>query len=324
MQPRDLPPPAELHATMDKLVAAGLAAPGCRPVPLAGGVDNHAVRVGGTDGRELIVKVPVPGRIPRYAVAAWAAQQLAAADVPVPIPLWQTDDFTVEPLCPGRPLAATTDRAVAVRAAEQAGLILRRIHSVQVTGYGRLTLDGSAEHASVEAWLLHPPSQESGHGLLRALTPVVTTALRVRAPLVAGVPARLLHGDWTARHVLHTDSVVTGVIDLESVRGGDPLADVAGWSLQEPACLTQALASTYFTNPPEKHQRTVLAMYRVRIALFLLAFHASRGQEDLVTLRGHQIAADLQDLAAGQPRLVPRVLQLTAPRTSPGPQGVHR
>ncbi|MFJ8630984.1 phosphotransferase family protein [Streptomyces sp. NPDC093568] len=309
---------------IDKLVAAWLVAPGCRPVWLSGGVDNHAFRVDGADGRELIVKVPTPGRIPRYAVAAWAAKQLTAADVPVPVPLWQTDNFAVETFCPGRSLGATTDRGVAVRAAEQAGLILRRIHSVQVTGYGRLTLDGWAEHASIEAWLLRPPSQTSGHGLLRALTPVVTTALRVRAPLVAGVPARLLHGDWTARHVLHADSGITGVIDLESVRGGDPLADVAGWSLQEPGYLTEALASSYFTDPPDQQQRTVLAMYRVRIALFLLAFHASHGEEDLATLRGHQIAADLQDLAAGQPRLVPRILQLSAPRTSSGPQGVHR
>ncbi|MEU9168530.1 aminoglycoside phosphotransferase family protein [Streptomyces sp. NPDC048420] len=324
MQPSDLPPPTELQATLDRLVADGLAAPGCRPVPLTGGVDNHAFRVEGANGRELIVKVPVPGRIPRYAIAAWAATELAAANVPVPVSLWQTDDFAVETLCPGRPLGSTTDRAVAVRAAEQAGMILRRIHSVPVTGYGRLRADGSVEHTSIEAWLLRTPSQDSGHGLLHALTPVVTTALRVRAPLVAGVSARLLHGDWTARHVLHTDTTITGVIDLESVRGGDPLADVAGWSLQEPGYLTEALASTYFTHPPEKHQRTVLAVYRVRIALFLLAFHASRGQEDLVTLRGHQIAADLQDLAAGQPRLVPRILQLSATRTSPGPQGVPR
>lgn len=321
MRPDDRPLPPEPTAVTGTLAASGLVAPDCLLRPFGGGIDNHVFLVHSTDGRELIVKVPAPGRRPRYAVSAWAARQLAAVGVPAPQPMLHADHFMVETRCPGRPLIATADRWMAARIALQAGRLLRDIHDVPVTGYGRLSPGGAAEHARIEAWLLRRPTFAAPvNGGLCDLVETVTDVLRQHVPLVADAPARLLHGDWTSRHVLHAHAEITGVVDLESVRGGDPLADVAGWSLQEPAYLTEALASSYFAAPPDEHQLTALVVYRLRIALFLLAFHTRCGEEYLVRLRAQQITTDLQDLADGRPHLVPRVL---AP-TPPLPQQPHR
>ncbi|MCT9080445.1 phosphotransferase family protein [Streptomyces fulvoviolaceus] len=301
-------------AVSDTLAAAGLTTSGCPLLPFGGGIDNHVFLVHGTGGRELIVKVPAPGRRPRYAVAAWAAAQLAAVGIPAPKPVWHADHILVETRCPGRPLIATTNRGVAARFAYEAGQLLRQVHDVPVTGYGRLSPDGTAEHPRIETWLLRPPTPaEPVSGTLRNLMEKVTAVLRTYAPLVADAPSRLLHGDWTARHVLHTRTQITGVVDLESVRGGDPVADVAGWSLQEPAYLTEALASGYFAAPPDEHRLTVMVVHRLRIALFLLAFHTRCGEDYLVKLRAQQIINDLDDLANGRPRLVPRLLAPAPP-----------
>ena len=297
------------------LAAAGVTGPHAPLVPLAGGQDNdvYATRAA---GRELVVKAPRSGRV-RYGVAAWAAAQLVAVGVPAPRVVGYRDRLLVETRCPGMPLHeyrpchdgfGGSATPLAVEVATAAGHLLRRVHTVPVHGYGRLDTTGVGLRPSLGSWILHLPPLPSDTGAdLYALRGQAQQVLRHHLHLLQSVPAALLHGDWTARHVIVDDGRITGIVDLESVRGGDPLADLAGWSLQEPRDLTGALFGGYFTGTPSGADRMRLALYRIRIAAAMLAPHVAHGEHAQLALRTAQLHADLADLSCGQPATLPAI-----------------
>ncbi|WFE26186.1 aminoglycoside phosphotransferase family protein [Solwaraspora sp. WMMD791] len=280
---------------------------------LCGGADNRLYSATTAHG-PVMIKLR-RHQAARYNVAAWASATLAAAGVPVPRILWFDQHSCVETRCPGLPLAdpagdvnlAAADTAVA----RQAGRLLRRVHATAVDGFGQLDADGHGRHPSMRSWLLGGrtcaiPSRIAGVSL-PALEARTHHALIQHARNCDGVAARLVHGDWAARHVIADAGRVTGLVDLESVRGADPLTDLAGWSLQEPPELTTALFDGYFDQPPSLQIRYRLTVYRLRIATSLLHWHAHQGNPQTVRLRAAQLAADLDDLDHGAPRAIPRL-----------------
>ncbi|MFC0532065.1 phosphotransferase family protein [Phytohabitans kaempferiae] len=297
-------PDVELTAV---LATAGVTGPHTALVPLAAGEDNQ-VYATAVAGRDLVVKAARTSRV-RSGVAAWAAVQLAAVGVPAPTVLGYRGRLLVETRCPGNPLDQHhADHAQSAELAAQAGRLLRRIHTVPVRGYGRLDTVGVGLRPCLHSWLLQlPPLPTTATADMQALRAQALQALRHHLPLLAGVPAVLLHGDWTARHVIVKDGRISGVVDLESVRGGDPLADLAGWSLQEPAELTHGLYTGYFTTAPDPPTRMRLALYRVRIAAAMLAQHVAKAEPTQLTLRTAQLQADLADLSCQQPAAHPRI-----------------
>ncbi|MGH3752872.1 MAG: phosphotransferase [Pseudonocardiaceae bacterium] len=189
------------------------------------------------------------------------------------------------------------------------GRVLRKVHSLPVVGFGRLDPTSRAPHVTLAAWLTGqqrpplptPPDSRASLGTRAA------AALRELAPSLSPRPPCLLHGDWVARHVLTHGRRVTGIIDLESVRGGDPMADLAGWSLQEPADLTEALFGGYRLDCPDEDTCLRLVLHRIRIGLALTRYHHTTGRWDRAQLHAEQIEADLNDLDAGHLRPVPRI-----------------
>ncbi len=301
---------AAIDAELDIVLAAAGRAAGHTPlVALPGGRDNrlYATAAG---GRELVVKVPRTSRRVRYAVAAWVAARLADTGIPAPIVLGYSDRLSVETRCPGSPLD-DPDRPPHISnhdLAAAAGRLLRRIHALPVGGFGRLDAHGVGLRPTLQSWLPQlPPLPPTAPPDLHALRAQVQQVLRHHAPRLPASPARLLHGDWTARHIITNDAAITGVVDLESVRGGDPLADLAGWSLQEPAPHTAGLLAGYFDQPPDQAARTVLVIYRLRIAACLLVHHVTDNDVAGVALRTAQLHADLADLSCGQPAATPRI-----------------
>lgn len=294
------------------LAAAGLPARRGGLTRIGGGIDNIVFATETTDGRPLVVKVRRHHRRARYDVAAWVARQLATAGVPTPQILWHDQDVCIETRCPGRPLASVDDKPSPeqdLAATTAAGELLRRLHTVPIRGFGRLDATGTGTHLSLRAWLLRPPpacSSTADDDLL-ALTQRVRRVLRAGVQRIPEAPPRLLHGDWTARHVLAESGRVTGVVDLESARGGDPLADLAGWSLQESPSITAALLVGYFPHPTDATTLTTLVLHRLRIAASLLHYHAAHSGTDQACVLARQIEADLEDLSAGEPALAPRI-----------------
>jgi aminoglycoside phosphotransferase (APT) family kinase protein len=298
------------------LTAAGITEPHTPLVPLACGEDNqvYATRAA---GRDLVVKTARTTRT-RAGVAAWAAARLAAAGVPAPAVLGHAGRLLVETRCPGTPLDqyhthhGHASLVPPADLAAAAGRLLQRLHTVRVRGYGRLDTNGVGLRPTLHSWLLHlPPLPTGTNPDLHALRTQALQVLRHHMTQLATAPAVLLHGDWTARHIIVHNGHVAGVVDLESVRGGDPLADLAGWSLQEPVELTDGLFAGYFTHPPDRPARTRLALYRVRIAAAMLARHVTHAEHEQMTLRTAQLQADLAGLSCQQPAARPSVTPTT-------------
>ncbi|HET6481707.1 MAG TPA: phosphotransferase [Actinoplanes sp.] len=298
--------PGDIDAAVaDILEAAGLGAGHAPLVARHGGLD-HTVYATRTPKHRLLVKTVAvgPGRLP---AAAWAAATLAAAGIPVPRVLGYTSRVCVETRCPGRALDTMDDLPVIGAVAAGAGALLRRVHAITVSGFGRLDAAGRGTHPDLRAWLLDRRPPPASATSWRALLDEVHHTLAEHAGRLAAAGARLLHGDWAARHVIAADGRVTGLVDLASVRGGDPLTDLAAWSLQESAALTRALFAGYFRTPPDEAARTALTLYRLRIAASLLAVHSVGNDTVRTMLRARQLRADLEDLARGTPRTAPRI-----------------
>ena len=287
------------------LEAAGLET-GHTPLAAQPGGLDHTVYATRTPQHRLLVKtVPVgPGRFPS---SAWAADTLAAAGIPAPRVLGYTCWVCVETRCPGRSLDTTVDLPSMGALATAAGALLRRVHAIGVNGFGRLDATGRGTHPDLRAWLLDRRPPPASAKPWRQLLDQVHHTLTGYAGRLPDTGAGLLHGDWAARHVITADGRITGLVDLASVRGGDPLTDLAAWSLQEPAALTRAHFAGYFPTPPDHGARTVLTLYRLRIAASLLAVHTTGNDITGTLLRVRQLGADLTDLNRGTPRAIPRV-----------------
>jgi phosphotransferase family enzyme len=201
-------------------------------------------------------------------------------------------------------------RPAVVRAATEAGGLLRRVHSIAVRGYGRLTSAGTGPHLS-----LH----ESLSGLTDGLRPdptggLATTACKAVSNNVwrlADKGARLLLGDCAARHIFFNTAtgMISGFIDLESARGGHPLADVAGFSVREHPQVARALLSGYFPTGIGIDDLWALTIHRVRIATFLLLFHARRYEHAVIRRFVDCLAADLAAITSETPTALPAHLQ---------------
>lgn len=324
--------PPDDAAIIGVLAAAGIPLASEGLVPHPGGTDSYVFTACHADGRPLMVKVARHPRS-RYDTTAWAAVTMAAAGIPVPDVLWHNQRVCVETRCPGQALAPETagqdtvtvqpPDAVSSGAAVTAGRILRRLHTVPAIGFGRLDPAGRSLYGSLHDWLLasppYAPPTPGGVGLGK-LTGTVHAVLRNHLHRLPEVAPQLLHGDCGARHVIVCDGNVTGLVDLESVRGGDPLADIAGWSLHEHPDLTASMLSGYFPQPPDTATRWALTLYRLRIAAALLCFHLRSGEPARARLRAAQIRADLDDVAAGTPRLIPLVTPTSLIKEPPCPE----
>ena len=288
------------------------------PRHLARGYDNTVLSVTTTDGRALVVRVAVGGRA-RFDVAHAAGQRAARHQIPVPAVLWHDQHTCVETRLPGTDLtaAAGLDPLTRLAAAAHAGRLLRRWHTIKAVGFGPLDTHCRGRHTSAAGWLLALP-ERAATGLHPKTFERAAHVLGDHARTTPTPSSRLLHGDLAARHLLSNGSgTITGMIDLDSARAGDPLSEIAGWTLRGPCELQQALIDAYFAAPPTDEQRHRIALYRVRIALSLLAFHTARGDKSYAAALARLLTGDLGDLAADRPRLLPRPLP-------PGAQNVYR
>ncbi|MGP4029675.1 phosphotransferase family protein [Actinomadura sp. 3N407] len=316
------PPLPAGEALAARIRSAGIPLDRTGLTPYVSGADNAVFAARTVDGRHLIIKVPLRAA-PRYATAAWAAEALTAHGVPAPRVLrhyvWEGGAVCVESRCPGLPLTGTpcrldtTDATLsesAMRAALHAGALLRVAHRITVGGYGKLTPPGTGHHHSLTASIRHDLSRrlsaDPTGGLATCARQLVTDNLwRLRDP-----GPHLLLGDCAARHIFHHPDTgqVSGFIDLESARGGDPLADLAGFSVREHRDLARALLEGYFPDGATVDQTWALTLHRTRIATHLMLFHLTRREyrpaehlAELLTADLHAITTETPTVLSAQP-----------------------
>lgn len=199
--------------------------------PLLGGVDTatYALRLAGRGGvREYVVRVfrdqeGDPSAIARRDYAALTAVASAITIAPRPIHLDASGDLIGEPLMvmtrlPGRPLPPTDPADSWLRQMADA------LATVHATPQDRLPADVRREEPAAERlarMLSRRPEQTDP--LWDAVAAVLPDALR----RLRGNPPTLVHGDFWFGNTIWERGTLTGIVDWDGARIGDPARDVA-------------------------------------------------------------------------------------------------
>ncbi|MBA2813627.1 aminoglycoside phosphotransferase family protein [Streptomyces sp. KM273126] len=261
-------------------VGEALGSPAVLVRPLSGSIVNvvHAVRCG---ERELIVKFGAAEGIRREAAVLTLLRQ---TEVPIPhavlLPANPTfpNDLLLIDVLPGH--AAELDSGVLT----DAGRKLRRVHEVELPGFGLVGTDHERVAAASGTWF---GFLDAVVAAARQLIPVnvMPTAVhdevaaqlrqhRTRAHLTGVGQGVLLHGDLMPKHVWDDQGRLVGLIDWGDAMAGDPLFDLARFSMAGDDAFRQFLQGYGSPNPPDAH---VLALYRMVWSLMALTVECGAG-----------------------------------------------
>lgn len=253
---------------------------------------NHVYYVWTRAGTKAVVRMQLSdGRL--FENEAWALARCAALGLPVPEVLAlqhrPTDSgeilsVMVESCLRGRMLkhailAGRLDQTSSMHRAREAGRLLARIHSIEIAGAGALDAGGAGalpDYGETTSWIAaHTDElQELGrHFDIRAEMDRTLQAV-TNGPAAYGRRTRLLHGDFGTKHVHVSRSGITGIVDFELCRGGDPVEDVAYWGVVDRAYApVQWLVAGYEevdTLGVDFERRLLLGMLRRCLAFLLV------------------------------------------------------
>jgi len=161
--------------------------------------------------------------------------------------------------------------------------LLARLHATETKGYGALDAAGRASFQSWDAYVLYEAGkwaarlstqQHEDGAPLRRLVARALDEMRANRDVFAEAESRLLHGDPKPDHIFVDESLsITGIIDFGDVRAGDPVFDIAWWSvLHEPTWPSAWLTSDYpeWEHMPDVAER--LRLHRLFVAVVLGSF----------------------------------------------------
>lgn len=143
--------------------------------------------------------------------------------------------FCVEEKIEGEPLKnlmGSMDNEMLKPFISEAGRILSKINSVTVEIFG--SLDGSNSFKTWSDFIFNLESKRekiinAGKivGADKTLIDKAFSLLRENEALFNIKEAKLLHGDFSPKHLIVHDNKIVGVIDFEGAKGGDPVRDIA-------------------------------------------------------------------------------------------------
>ncbi|GAB3824783.1 aminoglycoside phosphotransferase family protein [Kribbella italica] len=217
--------------------------------PVQGFFGNETFRVRTTAGETYYYKSG-----PGMSAEAQACALATRAGVPAPQVVAGTPEYLIQRAVPGAPVDAANFMVLT-----SLGQALAKLHQLQGDGFGLLSAD---RHPTWTAWLTTQVT--SLHSLVNAgllpethrarLVDLVATSTREPDSPV------LLHGDLHPRHVYTSNNTLTGIIDWGDALYGDPLFDLARFSIAGPEPTTPVLTAYGLDLTPEL-QRT-FALYR--------------------------------------------------------------
>jgi aminoglycoside phosphotransferase (APT) family kinase protein len=124
----------------------------------------------------------------------------------------------------------------------QAGALLSRIHTVPVKGFGYINGRGEGEFLTPQSEItafvemeaeFHALAQRidlSDRAMSRALRSVVDD-WRV----AQSIRPCLTHNDFSTKHILVANGMISGIIDFGEVAGSEPLSDLVRWDYYDAA-----------------------------------------------------------------------------------------
>lgn len=162
-------------------------------------------------------------------------EAMAMAPVPTPEVLWRKPSVLALAAVPGQPLgrlggAATTSPT----AWAAAGAAIRKLHEAPLPPWPGRSLDALIADLDDECAALIA-NDVLPADLVKRNRQVAEAALQSRTPV-------FVHGDLQISHLFLEGDEVTGIIDWSEAACGDPLADVATFTLGHEDRLTDLLA----------------------------------------------------------------------------------
>lgn len=203
---------------------------------------NEVYNVTTEEDSHVIVRI-TRSSSPRFAAEKWALDKVRESGVLVPEVLLITSQggltFCVETKLFGSPIRNISwqERDRIKDFVVQAGAALTKIHTVRPTGFGELNEKGQGKFST---WLDYIMEVDEEQGdIMKSATKIGLSVedvkqgfaiLKENQHLFKDVTPHLLHGDFSTKHILVEGNSITGIIDFESCKSGDPMWDFAWWS----------------------------------------------------------------------------------------------
>jgi aminoglycoside phosphotransferase (APT) family kinase protein len=168
----------------------------------------------------------------------------------------------------------------------EAGEILSKIHSVQLPGFGNL--DRDVPFKTWEDFIFHLEDKKekiltSGEkvGIDSVLINQAFEILRNNSSAFTVKEARLLHGDFGPKHLLVQEGHITGIIDFENAKGGDPVYDFAWLNyFHGESFSVESLREGYLDkNLFNENFELKMKLYRLHLGLGFIHYYESEKNE---------------------------------------------
>ena len=178
----------------------------------------------------------------------WALNQCRSLDIPIPKTLFvgeisqekESVRVSVQNKLPGIPLNEIEgkDENFKKKIIVQAGDILNKIHTIKVEKFGSLDDKGNGSFSIYREYMedraknvprlinLEVKTDISGKDISQALE-IIKNNDSWFDDVTQSI---LLHNDFSPKHLLVDEDKITGLIDFETVQGGDPLQEFARWN----------------------------------------------------------------------------------------------
>ncbi len=194
------------------------------------------------DGINVIVRISRSDD-PSFEAEQKAIELALNAGVPAPkvllIDKVLTEDkqltFCIEEKLEGVPLKLlmkTSEKKDLKPLITEAGEILSKIHSVKVESFGNLK--NNLQHKTWGDFIFHLEhikekiiDSAKKADISSILINETFLLLRKYDEMFQLNQAKLLHGDFSPKHLLVKDNHIVGIIDFENAKGGDPIRDIA-------------------------------------------------------------------------------------------------
>lgn len=208
------------------------------------GYSNEVYAITTENNQQVIVRIHWY-ESPYFKNEKWALERLANEGLPVPQVLGLVQDLPgnfprsacVETRLPGESLETLIASGVMTTEKLQPllfdlGKLLRRVHVIPMTGFGRIDANGQGEARTwQEAYVAGLPQERAYEaatyvGLSANIVSDTIELLTQFITLGDAVSPSLLHGDFNLQNVLVLDGQITGLIDFEFCQSGDAAKEV--------------------------------------------------------------------------------------------------
>lgn len=177
----------------------------------------------------------------------WAIKECLKVGVPVPTLLLsesiqsgkQHFAFSIQSKIPGvlmKKIIKDAEEEEKKELTKKAGVVFSQIHTVTTSGFGELNEDGQGEYKNFSdrlqqlyesTWYIQELAQK--HDILLETIEKTYEYIKKYEKLVTDTESKLLHSDYRPAHIFFENNEISGVIDFEVARAGDPVQDISTW-----------------------------------------------------------------------------------------------